>query len=162
MPVQEDKATGSSVLREGAEVILHSWKSQVRVLSNPAARRGVALSLGVGAFGLEVLFLIISKSIAALYLAAGLFGGLMCIFVLVGGVLNGSLTGMATETLARSEQDVSIFYGDVTAVKVNQRRHYLTVRGSWSQKPIGLYCGDDDFTEILRLLKGRCPLARFN
>ena len=198
MDRQEGTATGSPESQEDAEVVLHSWESRVRVLSNPAAWRGVALSLGGGALGLAIIFLIISKSIEALYLGAGLFGALMFVFVLiggaidlfggfrvrfmltgarsisgkgaraasttalVGGVLTGNLTGMATGALAKSEQDVFIPYNEVTAVKVNNRRQYLTVKGSWGQKPIGLYCRNVDFTAILRLLEERCPSARFH
>jgi hypothetical protein len=196
---KEDRAAGTPGSQESAEVVLRSWEARVHVLANPAAWRGVAVSLGTGALGLAILFTIISKSIAGLYLGAGLFGGLMFIFVLVGGaidlfggfrtrfvltshgvrsasgkgaraaattaivggILTGSLTGMATGTLARSEQDVFIPYGEVTTVKVNRRRQYMTVRGSWAQKPIGLYCRNDDFTGILHLLEEHCPSARF-
>jgi hypothetical protein len=186
-------------LRGAAEVVLHSWEARVHVLSNPSAWSGVALSLGAGAFGLGLLFVIISKSINGLYLGTALFCGLMLIFILVGGIIDlfggfrvrfiltnkgvrsisgkgaraaantalvggiitGSLTGMATGALARSEQDVNIPYVDVTTVKVNSRRQYITVKGAWTQKPIGLYCRNDDFTAILNLLKERCPQARF-
>jgi hypothetical protein len=199
MANQEDTAAGLPQPQGAAEVVLHSWEARVHVLSNPAAWRGVAVSLGAGAFGLAVLFTIISKSMAGLYLGAGLFGGLMFVFVLVGaaidlfggfrtrfaltsygvrsasgkgaraaattavvgGILTGSLTGMTTGAMARSEQDVFIPYGEVTKVKVNKRRQYITVRGSWSQKPIGLYCRNDDFASILHLLEKNCPSARF-
>ena len=70
------------------ETVLHSWSASVRVLSNPAAWRGVAASLGGGALALGILFLFISKSVKGLYLAAGIFGGLMLIFVLVGGIID--------------------------------------------------------------------------
>jgi hypothetical protein len=70
------------------EAVLYSWESAVRVLSNPSAWSGVSLSLGAGAIGLGILFTIISKSIKGLYLGAGLFGGLMLIFVIVGGIID--------------------------------------------------------------------------
>lgn len=70
------------------EVVLHSWKASVRVLTNPSAWSGVTLSLGGGALALGILFTFISKSIKGLYLAAAIFGGLMSIFVLVGGIID--------------------------------------------------------------------------
>jgi hypothetical protein len=199
MPNQAGTVTGLPGSQEGVEVVLHSWEDRILVLSNPAAWRGMVLCLGVGALGLALLFTVISKSIAGVYLSAGLFGGLMLIFVLVsgvidlfggfltrfivttrgvrsisgkgaraaattaivGGILAGSLSGMAAGTLARSEQDVFIPYDEVSAVKVNRRRQYITVRGSWLQKPIGLYCRNDDFTGILHLLEEHCPSASF-
>jgi hypothetical protein len=70
------------------ETVLHSWEASVRVLTNPSAWSGVALSLGGGALALGILFTFISKSIKGLYLAAAIFGGLMFIFVLVGGIID--------------------------------------------------------------------------
>jgi hypothetical protein len=70
------------------EVVHHAWEARVRVLANPAAWRGVGLSLGGGALALGVLFTAISKSVAGLYLGGGLFAGLMLLFVLIGGVID--------------------------------------------------------------------------
>lgn len=73
---------------EEAEAIHHAWEARVRVLANPAAWRGVGLSLGGGALALGVLFSFISKSVAGLYLGGGIFAGLMLLFVLIGGVID--------------------------------------------------------------------------
>jgi vacuolar-type H+-ATPase subunit I/STV1 len=70
------------------ETVLYSWDASVPVLTNPSAWSGVALSLGGGALGLGILFTFISKSIKGLYVAAAIFGGLMSIFVLVGGIID--------------------------------------------------------------------------
>jgi hypothetical protein len=70
------------------EVVLYSWQSAVRVLTNPSAWSGVALSLGGGAIALGILFTFISKSVKGLYLGAGLFAGLMMIFVIIGGIID--------------------------------------------------------------------------
>lgn len=169
------------------------------MLSNPSAWCGVALSLGAGALGLGLLFVVISKSAAGLLLGASLFGGLMLVFVLiggtidlyggfrvhclltnygvrslsgkgaraaastslVGGILTGSLTGMAAGELARSEQNVFIPYGEVLKVKVSTRRQYILVKGPWGQKPVGLSCTSEDFPRILQLLQERCSSAQF-
>jgi len=88
MSIQEHAYAGSPDPRTAAEVVLHSWEARVRVLCNPSAWSGVALSLGGGALGLGLLFVIISKSIGGLYLGVGLFCGLMLIFVLVGGIID--------------------------------------------------------------------------
>jgi hypothetical protein len=181
------------------EAVLCSWEASVRVLSNPSAWRGVALSLGGGALALGILFSFISKSLKGFYLASALFGGLMFIFILIGGVidiwggfrvnfiitskglrsmsgkgaraaaktaiiggiLTGNLVGMAAGSLAESEQNVFIPYGEVTRVKVNSRRRYILVKGDWSQKPIGLYCNKDNFSAVLQLLQERCSSAQF-
>jgi hypothetical protein len=181
------------------ETVLYSWESSVRVLSNPSAWSGVAISLGGGALALGILFAFITKSIKGFYLAAAIFGGLMLIFVLVagvidmfggfrmhfiltsqgvrsvsgkgakaaanavvvGGILAGNLTGMATGLLARSEQNVFIPYNEVSKVKVNSRRRYILVKGDWSQKPIGLYCTNDNFTGVLQLLREHCASTQF-
>jgi hypothetical protein len=180
------------------ESVLYSWDASVRVLSDPSAWRGVVLSLGGGALALGILFTFISKSVKGLYLATGLFGGLMLIFVVVGaiidifggfrinfmltsksvrsmsgkgaksaanaavvgGILAGHLAGLAAGSLARSEQNVFILYNEVTKVKVNSRRRYILVKGDWSQKPIGLYCNEDNFTGVLHLLRERCSSAQ--
>jgi len=184
----------------GAEVVLHTWEARVRVLSNPSAWSGITLSLGGGALGLGILFVAISKSVAGLYVAGAIFGGLMLVFVLVGGVIDlcggfrvrfaitsrgvrsvsgkgaraaanaalvggiitGSLTGMAAGQLARSEQDVFIPYGEVTKVKVSGWRRYILVKGHWGQKPIGLSCRIDDFSQILHILRERCSSVQFS
>jgi hypothetical protein len=186
--------------RSDAEVVLHAWEARVHVLSNPSAWSGITLCLGGGALGLGLLFVVISKSVAGLYVAAAIFGGLMLVFVLVGGVIDlcggfrvrfaitsrgvrsvsgkgaraaantalvggiitGSLTGMAAGQLARSEQDVFIPYAEVTKVKVKGRRRYILVKGHWGQKPIGLDCKTADFSEILHTLRERCSSAQFS
>ena len=180
------------------ETVLHSWESSVHVLTNPSAWSGVALSLGGGALGLGILFTFISKSIKGLYVAAAIFGGLMCIFVLVGGIIDifggfrvnfiltnlglrsisgkgaraaagaavvggiiaGNLAAIGAGKLAESEQNIFIPYNEVTKVKVNQRRRYILVRGDWSQKPIGLYCNNDNFASVLLILKENCSSAQ--
>ena len=70
------------------KTVLYSWVASVRVLSNPSAWSGVTLCFGIGALFLGILFTFITKSLAGLYLASGIFGGLMFIFILVGGVID--------------------------------------------------------------------------
>jgi hypothetical protein len=78
---------------------------------------------------------------------------------LVAGLLSGKPGLLGSGLLARSEQDVFIPYPQVTRLKVNARRRYVVVRGDWAQKPIGLYCTEENFPEVLRLLKENCPPA---
>jgi len=186
-------------LLQKEEVVLHSWEASVHVLTNPSAWSGVALSLGGGALGLGILFTFISKSIKGLYVAAAIFGGLMSIFVLVGGIIDifggfrvnfiltnlglrsisgkgaraaagaavvggilaGNLTAIGAGKLAESEQNVFIPYNEVTKVKVKSRRRYILVKGDWSQKPIGLYCTQDNFTGVIQLLQEQCSSIQF-
>ncbi len=181
------------------EIVRYSWMASVHVLTNPSAWSGVTLCFGIGALGLGILFTFISKSLAGLYLASGIFGGLMLIFILVGGVidifggfrvnfiltsdgvrsisgkgaktaanaaliggvLTGNLTGIAAGAAAQSEQNVSILYSEVKKIKVNSRRRYILVKGDWLQKPIGLYCNEDNFTGVLQLLQGQCSSDKF-
>lgn len=108
------------------EIVLDSWEASVRLLSNPAAWRGVALSLGAGALGLGILFTFISRSIKGLYLGAGLFGGLMFIFVIVGGIIdlfggfriNFMLTSLGVRSIsgkgAKTAADAAIVGGILT------------------------------------------------
>ena len=70
------------------KTVLYSWVASVRVLSNPSAWSGVTLCFGIGALFLGILFTFITKSLAGLYLSSGIFGGLMFIFILVGGVID--------------------------------------------------------------------------
>lgn len=193
--------TGSSdALPDAAqepETVLHAWKARVRVLTNPSAWFGVSMSFGVGALFLGILFSFISESLMGMLVAAGIFCGLMFLFVLIGGVidlfggfrvtfaltnlgvrsmtgagaktaadaavvtgiLTGNLTGIAAGAAAQSEQDVFIPWGEISHVKVSEWRRYILVKGTWLQKPIGLSCDADNFTEVLRILRERCPAA---
>lgn len=121
--------------------------------------------------GLMVLFMLIGAVI-------DLFGGFRVTFALtdrgvhsmagagskaaadasvVTGVLLGNLTGAAAGAAARSEQDVFIPWDEVSRVKVSEWRRYILVKGGWLQKPIGLSCDADNFAQVLRILKERCP-----
>jgi hypothetical protein len=190
---------GSSVFRESSEVVLRSWQARVRVLTNPAAWRGILLCLGISSLLLGILLIFISKSLKGLLVAALIFGGLMFLFVLIGGIidifggfrvhfiltslgvrsisgkgakasanaaiiggiLTGSFGAMGAGSLARSEQNVFIPYGEVTKVRISSRRQYILVKGGLQQKPIGLYCNKNTFTDILALIRERCPSAQF-
>jgi hypothetical protein len=44
-------------------------------------------------------------------------------------------------------------------VRVSERRRYILVKGAWAEKPIGLYCNADNFTQVRQILKERCPAA---
>ncbi len=70
------------------ETVLISWETTVRVLSNPSAWRGVALSLGGSFLVTGVLFIFMSQSLNGLYLASGLLAGLLIIFVLAGKAID--------------------------------------------------------------------------
>jgi hypothetical protein len=68
---------------------------------------------------------------------------------------------MAAGSQAKSEQNVFILYGEVTKIKLFNRRRYILVKGDWSQKPIGLYCNKNNFADVVQLLRDRCPSTQF-
>jgi len=79
----------------------------------------------------------------------------------IGGVLAGNLAAVGAGQLAKSEQNVFIPYPEVTKVVINARRRYIEVKGSLMQKPIGLYCNQDNFDDVLQSLRKRCGSAQF-
>jgi len=79
---------------------------------------------------------------------------------IVGGVLAGNLTGIGAGAMARSEQDVFIPWGEISRVKVSEWRRYILIKGKWAQKPIGLYCNADNFTQVLQTVSERRPAAQ--
>lgn len=78
---------------------------------------------------------------------------------LVGGILTGSHAAIAVGTAARSEQDVFISWGEISRVKVSERRRYVLVKGSMLQKPVGLYCTADNFATVLGTLRERAKVS---
>ena len=134
------------------------------------------LLMGVGGF---VLFMVIFIGIG---IVVDLFGGFRVTFALTsagvrsvagkgtaaassaavwGGILAANPAAMGAGLLARSEKNVFIPYGEVMKVKVSTGRRYILVKGSFGQKPIGLYCKPENFQQALGILKERCPSARF-
>lgn len=187
-------------MSEEAEVVFQSWEARVRVLTNPSVWFGIVMCFGVGTVFLAVLLTVVSRSLFGILIPAGLFVGLMVLFVVIGGVIDlfggfrvtfyitsrgvrsvagggakaaseaaviggllaGNMTAVGAGALARSEQNVFIPYGDVTRVKASGWRRYVLVKGGWGEKPIGLSCTEGNFAPILRLLRARCPSARFS
>ncbi|HNP92223.1 hypothetical protein [Macellibacteroides fermentans] len=80
---------------------------------------------------------------------------------IVGGILSGNLASVGAGKLAESEQNVYIPYQEVTKVVIYARRRYIEVRGSLLQKPIGLYCNQSNFDDVLQILRKRCASAQF-
>ena len=78
------------------------------------------------------------------------------------GVLSGSLGAMSGGLLAKSEQKVFITFQDVTDVKLSPKRRYIRVKGGFLQKPIGLYCLPENYTEAETILRQQCHGARFD
>jgi len=123
--------------------------------------------------GLMILFVLIGGII-------DLFGGFRVTFVLtnrgvrsmggagaksaanaaiVGGMLTGNITGIGAGALARSEQNVFIPWGEISRAKVSERRRYILVKGVWGQKPIGLVCNTDNFSQVLQILRERSTVS---
>jgi hypothetical protein len=135
---------------------------------------GSSFLLAAGLFSFfMILFLLIG-------LAVDLFGGFRVRFTLtdrglwshsgkaaraaytaavVGGLVAGSAAAVGAGLLARSEQEVFIPWNEVSKVKVNPRRRHVLVKGSFLQKPIGLYCTAENFAGVLAVLRERCPAS---
>ncbi len=133
---------------------------------------GLLVAFGIFC-GLMVLFVLVGGAI-------DLFGGFRVTFILtdrgvwsitgsgaraaadaavVGGIFAGSLTGIATGFAARSEQNVFIPYGEISRLKVKDRRRSVLVRGKLLEKPIELYCTVENFHEVQKILMAQSPAA---
>jgi hypothetical protein len=136
-----------------------------------------ALVAGAGIFAfLMVVFVIVG-------LCIDLFGGFRTTFALTtlgvrsiagkgagraadaafwAGLLLGNPGAAGAGLLARSEQNVFIRYGDVTRVKLKPGRRYLLVKGGFTQKPIGLYCTQENYDQVEAILRRQCPATAFS
>ena len=78
------------------------------------------------------------------------------------GVLAGKPGLAGAGLLAESEHGVSMRWTDIASIRVKASRHYVLLRGSWSDKPVGLFCTPDNFSEVMGLLRAnvgdRMPL----
>lgn len=130
--------------------------------------------LGAGLFaGFMVIFLIVACFI-------DLFGGFHARFTLTSlgvhsqsgkgakaaadaavlvGALSGNLSAMGAGKLARAEQDVFIPFESITKVRANTKRRSILIKGSWWDKPINLVCDENNFDEVIRILKVNCHSA---
>jgi hypothetical protein len=76
-------------------------------------------------------------------------------------MLAGNLAAVGAGLGADAERNVFIAYEDVRKVKVSASRRYILVRGGFGEKPIGLYCREEDAGKIVEILRERCPSAKF-
>jgi hypothetical protein len=75
------------------------------------------------------------------------------------GVLAGSAGAMGAGLLAKSEAFVFIPYEEVSKVKLRPGRRYILVKGGTLQKPIGLYCTDENYPQAEAILRQQCTGA---
>ncbi len=76
------------------------------------------------------------------------------------GALAGSAATAGVGMLARAEQDTSVEWGKIRKVKIRAAMHYIYVRGSFGNKPIGIYCMPDNFQKVLDMVRAKCPGAK--
>ncbi|HWR59380.1 MAG TPA: hypothetical protein VN328_10880 [Thermodesulfovibrionales bacterium] len=75
--------------------------------------------------------------------------------VTVIGVLSRSASVAGAGLLARSEQDQFIGWNEIRKVKVRKGSRYIFVRKGFGSKPVGLYCTEENFEEVLKLIQTR-------
>ena len=71
------------------------------------------------------------------------------------GLLAGSASGTGAGLLARAEQDNAVEWEKIKKVKVRKGMRYIFVRGSFGNKPIGLYCNKENFDQVLALVQSK-------
>ena len=71
------------------------------------------------------------------------------------GVLAGSASTAGAGFLARAEQDTDVEWEKIKKVKVRKGMRYIYVRGSFGNKPIGLYCNKENFEPVLALIQSK-------
>lgn len=72
---------------------------------------------------------------------------------LLAGLLSGRPGLAGAGLLAESEQGAFMPWSEIATIRVKASRHYVLLRGSWGDKPVGLYCTPENFREVLDLLR---------
>lgn len=72
------------------------------------------------------------------------------------GALIRSASVAGAGLLARSEQDQFIRWNEIKKVKVRRGSRYIFVRKGFGSKPVGLYCTEENFNNVLKLIQDRC------
>ncbi len=80
---------------------------------------------------------------------------------IAGGVLARSLSVMGAGLSAKTEQEVFIPWREIKKVSVRTKGRFVLVKGSFGQKPIGLYCTPENFEEALRTIREKSPSAAY-
>jgi hypothetical protein len=73
----------------------------------------------------------------------------------VAGVIAGSAGAVGAGLAAREEAHVSIPWNEVRSVVARENARYISVRGEFGSKPIGLYCTQENYQEVLRIVQER-------
>jgi len=69
------------------------------------------------------------------------------------GALSGNPGVAGAGLLAESEQNVFIPWKDITKLKVKSWRRFIMVKREWGYKPIGLYCTQENFPQVLEIFR---------
>ena len=110
---------------------------------------GIVIDLGGG---FSASFVITSRGI---YFSSGPGAKKAADIATVIGALAGSVSGAGAGLLARAEQDNAISWGKIKKVKVRKGMRYIFVRGGFGNKPIGLYCNQENFEQVLALVQSK-------
>ncbi len=110
---------------------------------------GIVIDLGGGFFSS---FTITSKGI---YFASGPAARKAADAVTITGVLTGSALRTGAGLLAREEQDSFIAWEEIKKVSVRKEMRYISVRSGFGIKPIGMYCNQENFEPVLKLVQSK-------
>ncbi|MBF0479193.1 MAG: hypothetical protein HQL26_06885 [Candidatus Omnitrophica bacterium] len=110
---------------------------------------GIVIDIGGG---FSASFVITSRGI---YFSSGPRAKKAADMAAVIGAFAGSASGAGAGLLARAEQDTSVTWDKIKKIKVRKGMHYIFVRGSFGNKPIGLYCNKENFDSILSLVQSK-------
>lgn len=145
------------------------WIAPVDVLEDLDIWRSVTRMLAIAALSLGVLLGAVAKSLMVLVTGSvASFVVLMVVYVVFALVID--FTGGAPEHFAltprgircgASPDVVRIPYREVTRVDVVPLRRHVRVEGGPLNRPIGLYCTEDNFAQVVAVLRERCRGARF-
>jgi hypothetical protein len=130
------RSSETGVTSPDGAIVLHSWETRLRILSNPDILRGLFLALGGGSIALSVVFTAITRSVAGLEFGAALFFGLSLVALVICGIIDlfggfrvrfvvtdrgvHSISGKGAEAAADTAVLAGLLAGNMAAVGVGE------------------------------------------
>ncbi|MDH7511260.1 MAG: hypothetical protein QHH04_09510 [Methanolinea sp.] len=75
----------------------------------------------------------------------------------IGGILTGSPTAVGAGMIVKGREDQSIEWNEVRSITVDHRKRTITVRRKSLVFPIRLYCTEENFGEVLSMVRRFAP-----
>lgn len=145
-----------------------AWIASVQVLEDLDVWKTVARMIAIAAMSAGVLIGAAAKSVTALVAGAvATFAMLMVLYFVLAVAID--LSGGSAEHFALTPRGVRcgtapdvwrIPYGEVTRLDIAPHRRYVRVDGGPLNRPIGLYCTDENFAPVVATLRTRCRGTR--